>query len=102
MKDILMSVLFIIITIYIIWQNRKTLKKLTKIQLIGVVLSYLVAIFVGVFLVYYVGNWIAGQFSNIFLKYIIFLAVVCIMLIFCGGILRKVLEKITNGTLPKK
>ncbi|MEQ2528236.1 hypothetical protein WMO40_16235 [Bacillaceae bacterium CLA-AA-H227] len=102
MKDTLMSVLFITITIYIIWKNRITLMKLTKIQLIGVVLSYLVAIFVVFSLIYFGGNWIAGQFSNVILKYIIFLAIVCIVLYFCGSILQRVLEKITNGVLPKK
>lgn len=102
MKDIFMSALFFIITIYIIWQNRKTLKELTKVQLFGVVVSYLVAIFFVFCLIYYGGNWIAGQFSNMVLRYIIIIVVVCIVLFLCGGILQKVLEKITNGVLPRK
>lgn len=102
MNDIFISVLSIIIMIYLIMKNRKTLKKLTRIQLFGVVISYLVTIFVVFCLIYYGGNWITGQFSYIFFKYIIFIAVVCIVLFFCGGILRIVLEKITNGVLPKK
>ncbi|WP_449621834.1 hypothetical protein [Robertmurraya sp. Marseille-Q9965] len=101
MKDIFMSALFFIITIYIIWQNRKTLKELTKVQTFSVVVTYIVTIFVGFFLIYYGGNWIAAQFSNIILKYIMLIAIVCIVLFFCGSILQKVLEKITNGVLPK-
>lgn len=101
MKDILITVLSIVIMIYVILKNRKIIKQLIKFQIFGVGISYLFTIFIAFILVYYGGNWIAGQFSNTFFKYIIFFAVVCIALYLCVNILNKVLQKITNGILPK-
>ena len=101
MIDILMTTLFIVILIRAILKNRKILKELTKRQIFGVVISYLITVFIAFIFIYYGGNWVAGYFSNIFFKYVIFLVVVCIALYLCISILNKVLQKITNGILPK-
>lgn len=101
MKDILMTALFIVVTIYNIFKNRKILKELTRSQMIGTGISYLVAIFLAFVLIYYGGNWIVAHFSNIIFKYIMFLAIVCIALYLCVSTLNKALQKITNGVLPK-
>ncbi|MGN7477756.1 hypothetical protein ACTHOQ_07860 [Solibacillus silvestris] len=101
MKDILMIALSFLLIANNIFRNRGTLKKLTKIQVLGVGISYLIAIIAAFIFVYYGGNWIAGQFSNSVLKYIISFAVVCFVLYFCVSILNKMLQKVTNGILPK-
>ncbi|BAQ10608.1 transcriptional regulator [Bacillus sp. OxB-1] len=101
MKSILMTTLFIVIVIYNIRKNREILKQFTKLQIIGVGISYLIAIFLAFILIYYGGNWLAGQISNIILKYVVFIVIVLIALYLCVGILNKVLQKITNGVLPR-
>jgi len=101
MKDFLMPTLFIIIMTYTIYKHRKNLKQLTKLQIIGVGISYLVATLFAFILIYYGGNWIAGEMPNIILKYLVFTVVVCIALYLTGNILTKALQKVTNGILPK-
>ena len=101
MKDILMTAFFIVIIIRTILKNRKVIKELTKLQIYGVGISYLVATLMASICIYYGGNWVAGHFSNIIFSYVIFLAVFCIALYLCISILNKVLQKITNGVLPK-
>ncbi|WP_145543229.1 hypothetical protein [Virgibacillus sp. SK37] len=101
MKDILITTLSIAIIIYALFKNRKTLKKLTWLQNFSVGISYLAAIFLAFILIYYGGNWVAGQFSNIIFKYLIFLVIVCIAIYLSVSILNKVLNKVTNGILPK-
>ncbi len=102
MKDILIITLSIVITIYVILKNRKILKELTKLQLSGVGISYLVAIFIAFICIYNGGNWIAGYSPNMIVRYIIQLIIVCLTLYLCGSILSKILQKITKGVLPKK
>jgi hypothetical protein len=101
LKSIQMTTLFIVIVIYNIRKNREILKQFTKLQIIGVGISYLIAIFLAFILIYYGGNWLAGQISNIILKYVVFIVIVLIALYLCVGILNKVLQKITNGVLPR-
>ena len=101
MEDVLKILLSIVIMIYVILKNRKIFKELTKSQIFGVGVSYLIAIIIAFILIYFGGNWVAGHFSNTFIEYMIFLAVVCVSLYLCVRILNKVLQKITNGILPK-
>ncbi|MFL0505248.1 hypothetical protein ACH0B5_05810 [Ureibacillus sp. 179-F W5.1 NHS] len=92
----------IVIIIYRIMKNRGTLKVLTKRQILGVGISYLLATLMGFIFIYFGGNWIVGSISNIIFKYIVFLAFVLIILNLCVTILNKLLLKITNGILPKE
>lgn len=100
--DFLMIILFIVVTIYHIYKNREVVvKELTKFQIFGVGASYLVTIIFAFILIYYGGNWVAGLFSNIFFKNMVFLAIVCMALYLSVSILNRVLLRITNGVLPK-
>lgn len=101
MEGTLTTIFSFVIMVLLILKNRKTLKKLTKFQIVGVGVSYLFAILIAFIFIYYGGNWIADQFSNTFFKYMIFLAVVYVSLSVCKSILNKVLERVTNGILPK-
>lgn len=102
MYDILMMALFIAFTIYVILKNRKILKELSKIQILGVGISYIVTVITAFICIYFGGNWIAGYSPSIIVKYIVQLIVVCITLYLCVSILNNTLEKITKGVLPKK
>ena len=97
MEDIIKILLSIVLMIIVILKNRKMFKKLTKSQIFGVGVSYLIAIFLAFILIYFGGNWVTGHFSNTLFKYMVFLVVVCVSLYLCVSILNKVLQKITNG-----
>jgi len=98
--DFIIFTLCIVITINRIYKNRNILKELSKPQILGVGTTYLVTVSIAVICIYYGGNWITGQFSNIFVRYIIFLLVVCITLHFLINLLRNMLNNITKGVLP--
>lgn len=100
--EYLLITISIVIIIYRIIKNRLTLKELTKSQILGIGLSYLLATLIGFILIYYGGNWIVGLISNIILKYIVFLIIVLIVLDISVMILNKLLLKITKGILPKE
>ena len=101
MIGILMTILFIVITIYSILKNRKIIKKLTKLQILGVFLAYLTTIFLMFICIYYGGNWIGGNLSNQFVRALIQIVVIILTLSIFGSILENTLKKITNGVLPK-
>ncbi|MFB7138752.1 hypothetical protein ACFCYN_03720 [Gottfriedia sp. NPDC056225] len=98
----LMTILFIVITIYKILKSRKIIKELTKLQISGVFLTYLITIFFMFICIYYGGNWIGESLSNLFVRKLIQIIVIILTLIIFGNILEKTLKKITNGVLPKK
>ncbi len=100
MIDFTLFALSIVIAIYIIFNNRNKIRELTSSQIIVVGFSYLITVFIAFICIYYGGNWIAEQFSIIIFKYIIFLIIVFITIYFCKSILRKMINKITNGVLP--
>ncbi len=84
--------------------NKETLrafKELGKLQLLGVALTFVSTVVVASALIFYGGNWIAGQFSNIFLQSFSFLVVVFLVFYSIGTVSDKVMSKITNGALPK-
>lgn len=101
MVNILISTFFIIITIYLILKNRKIYKQLTKLQILGVCLTYLIIIYLLFICIYYGGNWIGESISNLIVRKLIQLVVIIISLIIFENILDKMLKKITNGILPK-
>ena len=71
MEDVLKILLSIVIMIYVILKNRKIFKELTKSQIFGVGVSYLIAIIIAFILIYFGGNWVAGHFSNTLIEYMI-------------------------------
>jgi uncharacterized membrane protein required for colicin V production len=105
MKETLLALSFVL-TIYVILKNRKVLngllKELSSVQILGVAISYIVTITIAFIFIYYGGNWIAGYFPNMVVRYIIQLIVVCITLYLCGSVLGKALQKTTKGVLPMK
>jgi Kef-type K+ transport system membrane component KefB len=88
-------------TIYLIYKNRKILKELTKFQVLGVLITFLITIYIAFICIFYGGNWIAGKFTNMIVKTTIQYIVIFITLFICVSILYKILKKITNGVLPK-
>jgi len=96
MNDILMLVIFVLISIYIIFKNRNLLKGLTKFQISGVLISYLITIVLAFICIYYGGNWLAGFFTNFILRLIIKIIVIYIVLAICVNLLNKVTTKFTK------
>lgn len=104
MNDFVLIFLLVLLVTRIFIKNKDTLrefKKLSKPQLLGVILIFIFDVIVVTTLIYYGGNWIMGQFSNIFIKAFGFTVIVFIVLYFIGTLSDKVLNKITNGALPK-
>lgn len=99
LDSILLAVGFVI-SILIVMKNRKIIQRLSMSQMIFVVFSYIVTVFIAFIGIYFGGNWIAGQTSNLFFKYFIFFIIVVITISFCKILLGKVLHKITKGLLP--
>lgn len=102
MFDYIMIAAFPVLAIYKIYKNRDLLKKFSKTQIIGIALSYLAAISLAFVCIYYFGNWIAGFALNSIIRFIISIAVILSSLLISISILNKVLEKVTNGVLPKQ
>ncbi|MCA0971607.1 hypothetical protein LCM20_13450 [Halobacillus litoralis] len=87
---------------YIGYRNRNVINKLTHLQLATALLGYLVTVSIGFVFIYYGGNWLAGVFSNVVIKYGVFVSVVLVTLYVCKGLLGKWLHKATGGVLPKE
>ncbi|PIC74484.1 hypothetical protein [Sporosarcina sp. P17b] len=104
MTDFILIFLLILLVTRIFIKNKETLrefKKLNKSQLLGVFLTLIFDIIVVTTLIYYGRNWIMEQFTNIFLQALSFLVIVFLVLILIGKLSDKVVNKITNGILPK-
>lgn len=102
--DYVLIFLLVLLVIRIFIKDNETLrefKKLNKNQLISVSLTLLFNIIAVTFLIYYGRNWIMEQFANIFLQALSFLALVFLVLILIGKVSDQVVNKITNGVLPK-
>ncbi|GGI12943.1 hypothetical protein [Gottfriedia solisilvae] len=97
MKDIFMLVMFVVITIYILFKNRNLLKELTILQIIGLLISYIITAGLAFVCIYYGGNWLAGFFSSFILRIIIKIIVIYTVLAVCVNILNKVTTKVTKG-----
>lgn len=102
LEHILMVILFIIVTIQKISENKKVLKALSKNQLVGVGLSYILSILIAFVCIYYGGNWIAGYIPNEIIKFLIQVMIILLTLYLCVSMLNKTLKKITKGVLPEK
>lgn len=104
LKDFILITLLILLMIRNFIKNKDTLrefKKLNKAQLLGVAINFILTVIVATVLIFYGGNWIAGQFSNIFLKTSVFAFIVLLVLYFIGSLSNKAMSKITHGILPK-
>ncbi|MGM0845682.1 MAG: hypothetical protein ACQEUT_11950 [Bacillota bacterium] len=102
MIDFFMVLAFSIVIIYAVYKNKDILKKLSTNQILGVTASYLAATIISFSGIYYFGNWIVGYAPNSFLSFLLSIVIILSTLFVCISILNKVLEKITNGILPKK
>lgn len=104
LKDFILITLLVLLMIRNFIKNKDTLrefKKLNKAQLLGVAINFILTVIVATVLIFYGGNWIAGQFSNIFLKTSVFAFIVLLVLYFIGSLSNKAMSKITHGILPK-
>ena len=102
LEDLVVSVFCIVMGIYVIAKNRKVVRELSFLQLVFALFSFLTAVGIAFVSIYYGGNWIAGQFSNPAVRFIVFALIVLLTLSLWSWILRKMLHKITNGVLPGK
>lgn len=98
-----MDVLFLITFLYVIISNWETIKntyqKLTILQLIFVVLSFLMTIAIATILIYYGVNWLAGFIAFQPLKMMVKFILAALILFGCGSGLNKVVKRGTNGVL---
>lgn len=99
--DYIIQILSTITFLYVIISNRKAIKhtfqKLTILQLIFVVLSYLVTIAIATILIYFGVNWIARFIPFHFLKFAIKIILAALILFGCISGLNKMLKRVTNG-----
>ncbi|WP_459503300.1 hypothetical protein [Bacillus sp. C1] len=97
------SILSIIVFIYVLWGRRKEIKetytKLTITQLIGIMISYIVAIFVAFLFIYYGRIWIVDYIPYAMLKMIISIMMILVVLYCCGQVLNRILKRITRDIL---
>ena len=105
MNDYVLISLLVLLVIRNFIKDKETwreIKKLHTSQRIGVAINFVFTVLAITSLIYYGGNWMAGQFSNIFLQSLVFLIIVFLVLIRIGTLSDKMMNKITNGTLPRK
>ena len=105
MSDLLLILLLVLLVIRNFIKDQDTwreIKKLHTKQLLGVTINFIFTVLAITTLIFYGGNWMAGQFSNIFLQSFAFLIIVFVVLISIGTLSDKVMNKITNGALPRK
>ena len=100
MKDILIATLSIVIIIWRIYKSKETMKACSKLQILGISISYMFATIIAAMFIYYGGSWIADKISIKILGYTVQLILIFIVLFSCVSILNKVLHKISNGLLP--
>lgn len=97
------SILSIVLLVYVSWKYRKemkaTYKKLTVTQLLGIILSYVVAIFIAFLFIYYGGNWAVSYITFEWLRTVAFIIIAITALSFCSKVLNTVVRKISNGVL---
>lgn len=105
MNDYVLIILLVLLVIRNFIKDKETwreMKKLHTSQFIGVAINFIFTVLAITTLIYYGGNWLAGQFSNIFLQSFAFLIIVFLVLISIGTLSDKVMNRITNGALPRK
>ncbi|ARF16123.1 hypothetical protein [Sporosarcina ureae] len=105
MNDYVFILLLVLLVVRNLVKDKETwreIKKLHTRQRIGVAIHFVFTVLAITTLIYYGGNWLAGQFSNIFLQSFAFLLIVFLVLISIGNLSDKMMNKITNGTLPRK
>lgn len=105
MNDYVLISLLVLLVIRNFIKDKETwreIKKLHTNQRIGVSINFVFTVLAITTLIYYGGNWMAGQLSNIFLQSLVFLIIVFLVLISIGTLSDKMMNKITNGTLPRK
>ncbi|AXI00934.1 hypothetical protein DV702_15185 [Sporosarcina sp. PTS2304] len=86
-------------------KNRETLKeykKLSKTQLLGVIITFIFTVGTSTALIVYGKNLIEGKFQSPFLEAFIFLVILFFVFISIGTISDKAMKKITKGVLPKE
>ncbi|WP_242144209.1 MULTISPECIES: hypothetical protein [unclassified Bacillus cereus group] len=97
------SILSIILFMYILWEHKKEVKEmyenLTVMQLIGMILSYIVATFVAFLFIYYGGNWIVNYIPFSPLKTVVSIIIIVAVLFCCLKVLNHVLKKICGDAL---
>lgn len=105
LKEFLFIALLVLLMLRNFIKNKdtwKAFKKLNKTQLLLAVMYFLFTVFAAAVLIYYGGNWLAGQFSNIFVQAAVFALVVFVVFYFLGNLSNKMMRKITDGLLPRE
>ncbi|MGG4509582.1 hypothetical protein ABEP00_06960 [Heyndrickxia sporothermodurans] len=87
--------------IYKTHKNKEILRMLSKTQLTGVSLAYLLTMVIGAFCLNFGGKWIKEYSPHPVLTFISQVIIVVVTLGLLVKALYKVLYKITNGILPK-
>ncbi|QTD39941.1 hypothetical protein [Sporosarcina sp. Te-1] len=91
-----------VLVLIIVYKNKDIWKKLTSFQRVWIVLSFLGVVAVAYVAIYYGGNWLAGQISNTFLGFLVFVLIVFLTLSVGKAIWTGLLRTITKGLLPQK
>ncbi|MGN8646953.1 hypothetical protein ACTNEO_13285 [Gracilibacillus sp. HCP3S3_G5_1] len=100
--DSIIAVTAMIILLYHILDNKSLIKKLSILQIIGVVLTYILYIGIALVVIYYGGNWLVSFIPVNILKYLVFFIIVAVSMYIIMLLLRKTLSKITNGIIKEQ
>ncbi|MCU9614800.1 hypothetical protein OEV98_14750 [Caldibacillus lycopersici] len=101
MIDIFFFLFVILMLINNFFKNRSRLKEVTKWQLLGVSITYIVPVFIAFICIYFGINWLADFIANPIVKYIVQFIIVYFVLYATSTLMRKILYTITDGKMPR-
>ncbi|WOV86987.1 hypothetical protein QWT69_14075 [Sporosarcina oncorhynchi] len=105
MVDYVLIILLVLLMTRAFIKNRENLKeykKLSKTQLIGVIVTFIFTVGTSTALIVYGKKLIEGKFPSPFLEAFIFLVILFFVFIIIGTISDKAMKNITKGVLPKE
>ncbi|MDX8046284.1 hypothetical protein SH601_09795 [Gracilibacillus sp. S3-1-1] len=100
--EIFSSILAVLFILYQIWDNKRLIKALSLLQIIGVILSFILYIGLATTIIYYGGNWFISFIPVKIIKYIVMFIIVGFTIYTIKVLLQKTLVKITNGIIQEQ
>ncbi|MFD1039072.1 hypothetical protein ACFQ3N_11825 [Virgibacillus byunsanensis] len=99
---IIIGIVLVGYILYSAIKQKETWKKLSVMQNIGVLVTFVGVISAGGYILFYGVRFLIGFTSNEIISIIIQFITAIIVVIFCMLVFSSLVSKITNGLLPKK
>lgn len=96
MEGILTIIIALLVITREVKKHRHKMKTLSTSQITAIAVTYIIALAVATFMIYFVGNWIAGWFMTPFIQSSIFILIVILTLGFVIWSSTLIVESITN------